>query len=787
MRPQAQENKMADIKKIAVVGAGVMGAAIAAQCANAGIETLLFDIVKDPNDRNSVARGAIEKMLKTSPAPFMHEKNARLVTPCNLEDDLGKLADVDWVIEAVIERLDIKHDVYSKIDKNRRKDTIVSSNTSTIPLAELVKGQSAEFQKHFLITHFFNPPRYMHLLELVASDKTDKAIVSKIADVGDKVLGKGIVHCKDTAGFIANRLGVYWMTVAINEAMDRGVTVQEADAMMGKPMGIPKTGVFGLVDLVGIDLMPHLSKSLLANLPAKDAYRDVYRDIPLVNKMIADGYTGRKGKGGFYHLNTEGGKKQKEVIDLKTGEYAPEQKITVAAAEAGKKGPRAVLEFGDKNADFAKAVMLKLLHYAASLIPEIADDIVAADNAMKWGFNWKFGPFEMIDKLGADWVIAEMEKAGMKVPSLLAHVKGRSFYTLQDGKLHYLDTNGKYVPVPVPEGQMSLAAIKAVSQPLAKNASASLWDIGDSVVCLEFHSKMNAIDTDIFAMYGEAIKKIGDGKGAYKALVVYNEGENFSVGANIGLALFALNVGLFEQIDELVASGQKTYMNVKYAPFPVVAAPFGMALGGGCEILLHVDAVVAHAETYTGLVEVGVGLIPGWGGCKEMLLRQYKKLGPKSGPMPPVIKSFEALSTAKTSTSAAEAFSIGYFRDGVDSVVMNRDRLLFDAKKKALELAKDYVAPSREVMMTLPGPTGKAAMMLAVGDFQKNGKATPYDGVVCDALSTVLSGGDTDHTVPLTEDQILKLEKQAFMTLVRNEGTLKRIEVMLETGKPLRN
>lgn len=778
---------MADIKKIAVVGAGVMGAAIAAQCANAGIETLLFDIVKDPNDRNSVARGAIEKMLKTSPAPFMHEKNARLVTPCNLEDDLGKLADVDWVIEAVIERLDIKHDVYSKIDKNRRKDTIVSSNTSTIPLAELVKGQSAEFQKHFLITHFFNPPRYMHLLELVASDKTDKAIVSKIADVGDKVLGKGIVHCKDTAGFIANRLGVYWMTVAINEAMDRGVTVQEADAMMGKPMGIPKTGVFGLVDLVGIDLMPHLSKSLLANLPAKDAYRDVYRDIPLVNKMIADGYTGRKGKGGFYHLNTEGGKKQKEVIDLKTGEYAPEQKITVAAAEAGKKGPRAVLEFGDKNADFAKAVMLKLLHYAASLIPEIADDIVAADNAMKWGFNWKFGPFEMIDKLGADWVIAEMEKAGMKVPSLLAHVKGRSFYTLQDGKLHYLDTNGKYVPVPVPEGQMSLAAIKAVSQPLAKNASASLWDIGDSVVCLEFHSKMNAIDTDIFAMYGEAIKKIGDGKGAYKALVVYNEGENFSVGANIGLALFALNVGLFEQIDELVASGQKTYMNVKYAPFPVVAAPFGMALGGGCEILLHVDAVVAHAETYTGLVEVGVGLIPGWGGCKEMLLRQYKKLGPKSGPMPPVIKSFEALSTAKTSTSAAEAFSIGYFRDGVDSVVMNRDRLLFDAKKKALELAKDYVAPSREVMMTLPGPTGKAAMMLAVGDFQKNGKATPYDGVVCDALSTVLSGGDTDHTVPLTEDQILKLEKQAFMTLVRNEGTLKRIEVMLETGKPLRN
>lgn len=777
---------MAEIKKIAVIGSGVMGAAIAAQCANAGIETLLLDIVKDPNDRNSLARGAIEKMLKTSPAPFMHEKNARLVTPGNLEDDLGKLKDVDWVIEAVIERADIKSDVYKKIDANRRADTIVSSNTSTMPLRELIKGQSDGFQKHFLITHFFNPPRYMHLLELVAGDKTDKAAAQKIADFGDRMLGKGIVHCKDTAGFIANRLGVYWLTVAINEAMDRGISVQEADAVMGKPMGIPKTGVFGLVDLVGIDLMPHLAKSLLDNLPVKDAYRDATRDVPLINKMIADGYTGRKGKGGFYRLDTSGGKKQKQVINLKTGEYANEIKVDVPAAELGKKGPRAVFEHGSSVADYAKSVMLKVLHYAASLIPEIADDIVAADNGMRWGFNWKMGPFEMMDKIGADWLIDEMKKAGMTIPKMLEHAKGKTFYTLQDGKFHYMDVNGKYQPIPVPQGQMSLAAIKAVSQPVAKNASASLWDIGDNVLCIEFHSKMNAIDMDIFAMYGEAHKKIGEGK-PFKALVIYNEADNFCVGANIGLALFVLNVGLFEQIDDLVATGQKTYMNLKYAPFPVVVAPAGMALGGGCEILLHVDAVVAHAETYTGLVEVGVGLIPGWGGCKEMLLRLRKKFGERAGPMPHSIKAFEALSTAKTSTSAAEAFSIGYFRDGVDSVVMNRDRLLFEAKKKALELAKDYVAPSREVMVQLPGPTGKAAMMLAVGDFQKNGKATPYDGVVCDALSTVLSGGECDHTVPVSEEQILKLEKQAFMTLVHNEGTLKRIEVMLDTGRPLRN
>jgi 3-hydroxyacyl-CoA dehydrogenase len=394
----------------------------------------------------------------------------------------------------------------------------------------------------------------------------------------------------------------------------------------------------------------------------------------------------------------------------------------------------------------------------------------------------------MMDKIGTDWLIAEMKAANMSIPPLLQHAQGKTFYSTIDGKFHYMDINGKYQPIPTAEGMLSLDAIKIVSKPISKNASASLWDIGDGVLCIEFHSKMNAIDMDIFAMYGEAHKKIGDGKGEYKALVIYNDAENFCVGANIGLALFVLNVGLFEQIDDLVATGQKTYMSLKYAPFPVVAAPSGMALGGGCEVLLHVDAVVAHAETYTGLVEVGVGLIPGWGGCKEMLLRQRVISGDKAGPMPHTIKSFEALSTAKTSTSAEEAFSIGYFRKGIDTVIMNRDRLLFEAKQKALELAVNYVAPSRDVSVMVGGKAAKAAMMLAVGDFQKNGKATPYDGVVCDALSDVLSGGsDADHTVPVSEDHLLKMEKQAFMKLVHNEGTLKRIEVMLDTGKPLRN
>jgi 3-hydroxyacyl-CoA dehydrogenase len=779
---------VAEIKKVAVIGAGVMGAAIAAHMANAGIPVHLLDIVKDPNDRDKVAREAIEKMLKTSPAPFMHAKFARLVTPGNIEDHLDVLKDTDWVIEAIIERLDIKHDLYAKITKHRGPDTIISSNTSTIPLHKLIEGQSPDFQSHFLITHFFNPPRYMRLLEIVTGDKTKSDIADRIRRFGDVVLGKGVVDCKDTAGFIANRLGVFWMTTAINAAFDQKITIEEADALLSKPIGVPKTGVFGLVDLVGLDLMPHLSKSLLDNLPAEDAYRSAYRDLPLINKLIADGYTGRKGKGGFYRLNTDGGKKQKEALDLQSGDYKAEKKTELDAGNAGRKGIKAVLSHPDKYGEYVHSVMIPSLHYAASLVPQIADDIIAIDSAMQMGFNWKFGPFEMIDQLGVDWFIEQSEKRGLGVPPLLDKARGQSFYKTDNGMLHFLGTDGKHHPVKRAEGVLLLSDIKRAGSPVAKNASASLWDIGDGVLCAEFHSKMNAIDTDIFAQLQRAVQLIGDGKGAYKALVVHNEAENFSVGANIGLALFALNVGLFGQIEELVESGQKTYSMLQYAPFPVVAAPAGMALGGGCEILLHADVVMAHAELYMGLVEVGVGLIPGWGGCTEMLFRQQVKAGPKSGPMVAPIKSFEIISTAKTSTSAAEAFDLLYLRDGIDRIVMNKDRLLFDAKQKALALAKDYTAPTKDRMIALPGPSGKTAMTLAVTDFQKKGAATPYDGVVSAALADVLSGGDNaDATVPVDEAFILKQERTAFMQLVKREGTLNRIQHMLDTGKPLRN
>ncbi|GIL40038.1 3-hydroxyacyl-CoA dehydrogenase/enoyl-CoA hydratase family protein [Roseiterribacter gracilis] len=778
---------MAEIKKVAVIGSGVMGGAIAAHVANAGIPVVLLDVAAKEGDRSAIAKGAIDRLLKTDPAPFMHNKNARLITPGNLDDDLNLLADVDWIVEAIVERLDIKHALYEKLEKARKPGSIVSSNTSTIPLDKLVEGRSAEFQRDFVITHFFNPPRYMRLLELVVGKKTSPDVAKTIEKFCDVNLGKGVVHCHDTPGFIANRIGTFWIQQAINSAMDLGLTVEEADAVSGRPMGIPKTGVFGLVDLVGLDLMPHISASLLSTLPPKDAYRDIARDVPLFKKLIESGYTGRKGKGGFYRLDRTGGAKTKQTLDLVSGEYRNEQRAQLTALDASKAGGlKGLVTSDDKGGKFAWAVLSATLSYAADLVPEIADTVHDLDEGMRLGYAWKRGPFELIDELGTGWFADKLKAEGKPIPKMLAVANGRPFYRVENGKLQQLLPSGDYADIKRPDGVLLLADIKRASKPVAKNASAQLWDIGDGVLCLEFRSKMNSMDADIMAMIQRAIGTIGDGKsGPYKALVVYNEGDNFSVGANLGLALFALNLAMYPQVEEMVSGGQQTYKAMKYAPFPTVVAPFGMALGGGCEIVLHASAVQAHAELYIGLVEVGVGLIPGWGGCKEMIVRHQQNKKRPGGPMPAVGKAFEIISTATVSRSAAQAQEYLFLRDS-DGITMNRDRLLADAKARALELSKDYKPPVAPEIR-LPGPTAKAAFKLAVDGFVASGKATAYDQVVSDALGDILSGGNTDITEIKTEDDITALERAAFMKLVRNDGTVARIETMLETGKPLRN
>ncbi len=775
-----------DIKRAAVIGAGVMGSGIAAHIANAGVPVLLLDIVpKDaPKDkRSAIAEGAIAKLLKADPAPFMHRRNARLVTPGNIEDDLQQLADCDWIIEAVLEDPKIKQDLYKKIEKHRKKASIVSSNTSTLPIAVLTKGLPEGFAKDFLITHFFNPPRYMRLLEIVAGPKTRDAAVETIRGFCDHRLGKGVVDAKDTPGFIANRLGAFWIEAAVSGAVAGGLTVEEADAVMGRPMGIPKTGVFGLLDLVGLDLSRHVSREMTAALPKDDAYHKVKTDLPLFQKLIDEGYTGRKGKGGFYRLDTADGKREKQAIDLGSGEYAPAQRPRLESVTAAGRDLRKLAEYPDKTGEYAWRVLSQVLTYAASLIPEIADDIAAADEAMRLGYAWKEGPFQLADRLGADWLVERLEAEGREVPELLRKAaEAGGFYRVENGVLQYLTVDGDYVDLKRRDGVLLLEDIKRASEPVKRNGSASLWDLGDGVLCLEFHSKMNALDQDSLKMVEDAVKLVPK---AHKALVVYNEGANFSVGANIGLALFAANVALWPMIEELVGTGQRVYKALKYAPFPVVGAPSGMALGGGCEILLHCDAIQAHAETYTGLVEVGVGVIPGWGGCKELVTRWARAPKAPKGPMPPVAKAFEAIGTAKVAKSAAEAQEMMILRDG-DAITMNRDRLLADAKAKALALADGY-APPEEAKLHLPGETGRAAIEMAVRVFELQGLVTPHDRVVVEELKQVLTGGDTDIVDEVGEDDLLALERKAFMKLIRHPGTLARVEHMLDTGKPLRN
>jgi 3-hydroxyacyl-CoA dehydrogenase len=773
------------IAQAAVIGAGVMGSGIAAQIANAGVPVLLLDIVPEgADDRNALAAGALARMAKADPAPFMSRAAMKLVTPGNLEDDLGRLAEVDWIVEAVVEKLTVKRALYANIEKVRKAGAVVSSNTSTLPLAKLTEGLPKRLRRDFLITHFFNPPRYMRLLEVVAGPDTRPEALERISAFADHRLGKSVVRCKDTPGFIANRIGSFWLQAAFCEAFESGLPIEEADLVLGRPLGIPKTGVFGLADLVGIDLLPHVAASLRVALPVDDAFHEVDREWPLVATLIETGYTGRKGKGGFYRLVKADGQRVKEAIDLRSGAYHVAAKPRLDAVDAAKDGgPRALLEGDEPAARYAWRVMSRTLAYACSLLPEIADEITAIDQAMRLGYNWKWGPFELLDRIGPAWFAQRLVADGVAVPPLLRRVGDGSFYRVEDGRLQYLTLDGGYADVVRPEGVLLLEDVRRRSRPVARNGSARLWDIGDRVACLEFRSKMNAIDAETLDLIDKAIGIVTK---EFDALVIYNEGSNFSVGANIGLALFAANVAVWPMVEDLVARGQKVYRKLKHSPFPVVAAPSGMALGGGCEVCLNADAVQAHAETYIGLVEVGVGVIPAWTGSTELLTRWVQNKRRPGGPMPPLAQTFETIGMAKVAKSAFEAKELLFLRDG-DGITMNRDRLLADAKAKALALVSDYRPPAT-APLALPGPSGRIALEMAVDALRLKGVATPHDEVVAKQLAIVLSGGENaDITEPVADEDLLKLERQAFMTLVRQPATLARIEHMLDTGKPLRN
>jgi 3-hydroxyacyl-CoA dehydrogenase len=764
---------MTTITKAAVIGAGVMGSGIAAHLANAGVEVVLLDIEK------KFADGGVARQLKAN--GFMDKGFAGRITTGSTGDDMSLLADADWIVEAVAERLDIKQNLYKAIDAVRKPGSIVSSNTSTIPLAALTGGLPESFAADFLITHFFNPPRIMRLLELVSGPKTNPDVTAKIHDFADRGLGKTVVVCKDTPGFIGNRIGNYWMVVAQNEAIDMGLDVEEADAIIGKPFGIPSTGIFGLLDLVGIDLMPTILRSLQNALPKSDAIHDYDAEPTLIAKMIAENRLGRKSGAGFVRLSAD---KTRDITDLKTGDYRPMKKVESESLDAAKGDARALMEHPGLGGRYASVVMEKSLAYAVALVPEITDGPDAVDDAMRTGYGWKQGPFELIDRLGAGWLVERLTARGLAVPAYLALAAEKGgFYSVVEGKLSCLLSDGSIRPVMRGEGVITIADLKLATKPVADYSCAALWDLGDDVACLEFRTKMNTFSEALLDAINAALDEVGK---SFKALVIGSDSPVYSAGADLRVFLETVENGGSEALGKFIDKGHQTFKAVKYAPFPVVGAPSGLAFGGGCEILLHCDAIQAHAELSIGLVETRIGVVPGWGGCKEMLIRQYGLSGVTRGPVAPAIATFNLIAPARVSGSAFEAQSLGFLRPA-DGVTMNRDRLLADAKRKALSLVDGYVAPEPP-QLALSGPSGTSAMSNIIEGETLAGRATAHDKVVGEALINVLSGGPkADPLKPTTEDEVLALERQAFITLFETPATVDRVKHMLATGKPLRN
>lgn len=797
------------INKIAVLGSGTMGAQIAAHCANAGLEVLLFDIapreltkheeargltLESKQVRNRIVNAGLEAAKKIKPSAFFSQKLAGLISTGNFEDDLEKLSGVDWIIEAIVEKLDIKRDLFSRVAKVRRAATIVSSNTSGIPIKALSEGMPDEFCKHFLGTHFFNPPRYLKLLEIIPTQHTLPEVVSAVADFCDRRLGKGIVFAKDTPNFIANRIATFSSLNAVRVMTDGGYSIEEVDAMTGPVVGRPKSASFRTTDLVGLDTALYVAENLYPAVP-DDERRDVLVPPDFMREMVKRGWTGNKAGQGFYKKRRgEGGKTEYAVLDYNTMEYQPAQKVRFPSIDAAKavedtaERIRTLVYGKDRVGEFLWKTVSANLIYTANRIPEIADDIVNIDNAVKWGFNHEFGTFELWDVIGVEKSVTRMRADGLEIPQIvqkLLESGKKSFYERREGRTYYFDfASSDYKEIPSRPGVLILKSIKERTEVIKKNASASLIDIGDGVACLEFHSKMNAIGADTISMMNHSVKEVGEN---FDALVIANQAENFSVGANIMLLLLGIQEGEWDEIGMSVRQFQNANMNLRYSPKPVVVAPHGMALGGGCEITIHGDKARAAAEAYIGLVEVGVGLIPGGGGVKEMVLRAVEDATPDEDLFPRIRKVSETIAMARVSTSAVEARELGFLRES-DPITMNRDRLIEDAKQTALAMVREgYVQPHPRTDIPVLGAPALSAIKLAVHMMVRGGFISEYDAHVARKLAYIITGGDLSHRTLVSEQYLLDLEREAFVSLCGEKKTQERIQHMLKTGKPLRN
>ncbi len=793
------------IERVGVIGAGVMGSGIAAHLANCGIKVLMLDIVPpklseadkgDKAKRDSIAAGGLAKAVTAKPAAFYHKSLARLVETGNLEDDFEKLASCQWIVEVVPERLDIKRPLLARLEKlTAGKDILVTSNTSGLKILDMTHGLGAEFRKRFFVTHFFNPVRYMKLLELVASPDTDRALYDHFAAWAEKTLGKGIVHGKDTPNFVANRIGVYALMKSVQVMEELDLAFDAVDKIAGPAMGRPKSAAFKTADLVGLDTFAHVTDNCYETL-VNDEERDVFKRPAWLGAMLEKGLLGNKTKAGFY--KKEG--KESLVFDRKTLAYGAKTDFKAESLSKAKneddlaKRLRVVLNADDTAGKFAWAVTSASLIYSANRLGEIADDVFNIDNGMKWGFNWDMGPFETWDALGFRETCTRMVKEGKKLPAPVQHMIEtgvESFYKRENGVLYFFDAVGtkKYVKAPISDAIVELKALKSRTENkvVQKNGSATFWDIGDGVGLIEFHTKMNSIDADIGIMINDALNYVEEHD--WQGLVIGNEGsEAFCAGANLMLLYMHAQQQNWAEIETMVREFQNVLQRVKYSPKPVVAAPHGLTLGGGCEITMAANKVRAAAETYIGLVEVGVGLIPGGGGHKELLARclEHRIEGVELDIFPFIRKAFEQIATAKVATSAVEAKAYNFLRES-DGISVNKAQLIGDAKRTVLAMNLEGFAPPPENVFYLPGRSVAANFGVALWSFGQTNYASEHDIKIGKKVAHVLTGGDTHISKPLTEQHLLDLEREAFLSLCGEEKSQARMASILMSGKPLRN
>ncbi len=789
------------IKKVAVLGSGVMGSRIACHFANIGCEVILLDIVpaearesKNLAERNALVNTALQTALKSNPSPIYSKSFAKRISTGNFTDDMAKIADADWIVEAVIERLDIKYQVFENVEKNRKKGAIISTNTSGIPIHLMLEGRSDDFKKHFVGTHFFNPPRYLKLLEIIPTPETSQELVDFLMDYGKRFLGKTTVLCKDTPAFIANRIGVFSIMSLFHSVNELGLTVEEIDKLTGPVLGRPKSATFRTADVVGLDTLVLVANGLREN--AKNDEANALFALPgYIQHMLDNKWLGSKSSQGFYKkVKHDNGKSEIMALDLQTLEYKPSQKVKFATLEATKSidklADRMKVLFNgkDKAGEFYRKSFVSLFQYSSNRIPEIADEIYKIDDALRAGFGWQQGPFEAWDAVGFADALKAMEAEGKKPAQWVYDMQAKgiaSFYKIEDGKRYFYDlASQSYQLIPGQGDLLSLALLRKTNV-LWQNSGTSIIDLGDGIINLEFHTKMNTIGGEVIAGINKALDLA---EANYKGLVISNDGENFSAGANVGMIFMFAVEQEWDELDFAIRSFQSTMMRVRYSSIPVVVAPHGLTLGGACELSMHADKVVAHAETYMGLVEFGVGLIPGGGGTKEFALRFSDELHEGDMRTNQLRNRFLTVGQAKVGTSAYEAFELGYLRQGIDEVIVSRDHQLAYAKRAALNLYdKGYTQPIPRTDIKVLGKEGLGIVYVGANSMKSGNYISEHDQLISEKLGYVLCGGDLSEITEVSEQYLLNLERKAFLELCMQRKTLERIQSLLTTGKILRN